>query len=174
MQKIVVNADFFTETHRLSGRVEMGAAGFMGLLNDTNSSLIESQNTYVSRLQEPTRIVAHSEAASLLKSNLTLVILPRREDIGPAGATPTGTGYTRVISTPVLVTTPTFEIRGFVETLGKPDHAVLLVGGPNKFLPLYKATVVATLYPDPPYSGEVVLVNRALVQALAPIARGKD
>jgi len=174
MQKIVVNADFFTETHRISGRVELGAAGFMGLLNDTNSSLIEAQNTYVSRLQEPTRIVAHGETVSLIKSNLTLVILPRREDIGPAGAAQAGTGYTRVIASPVLVTTPTFEVRGFVETLGKPDHAALLVGGSNKFLPLYKAMVVATLYPDPPYAGEVVLVNRAVVQALTQIARGKD
>jgi len=174
MQRIVVNADFFTETHRLSGRVEVGAAGLLGLLNDAASSLIEVQNTYVSRLQEPTKIVAHSETALLNKSNLTLVILVRREDIGPSGAAPTGAGYTRLVSTPVLLTTPTFEVRGYVETLGKPDSAALLVAGPNKFMPLYKTAVVATLYPDTPYSAEAVLINRTQVQALAQMARGKD
>jgi len=174
MQRIVINADFFTETHRLSGRVEVGAAGLIGLLNDSTSSLIEVQNTYVSRLQEPTKIVANAEVATLSKANLTLVILSRREDIGPLGAAPAGTGYTRLVSSPVLVTTPTFEVRGYVETLGKPDPVALLVAGPNKVMLLYKATVVATLYVDIPYSGEAVLINRTQVQALAQMARGKD
>lgn len=174
MQKIVVNADFFTETHRISGRVEVGATGLIGLMNDTQSALLEMQNAYVSRLQEPTKIVAHSDVATLSKANLTLIILARREDVGPSGATQTGTGYTRLVTSPVLITTPTFEVRGAVETLGKPDPAALLVAGPNKFMPLYKTQVVATLYPDTPYSGEAVLLNRIHVQALAPMARGKD
>lgn len=171
MQRIVVNADFFTETHRISGRLEVGAAGLIGLLNDTNSALIEVQNAYVSRLLEPTKIVANSAVATLSKLNLTLVILARREDVGPSGSAQTGTGYTRLVSSPVLVTTPTFEVRGTVETLGKPDPATLLVAGPNKFMPLYRTMVIATLYPDPPYSGEAVLLNRTHVQALAPMVR---
>lgn len=171
MQRIVVNADFFTETHRISGRVEVGAAGLIGLLNDTNSSLVEAQNAYVSRLQEPTKIVAHSQTATLNKSNLTLVILARREDISPTGSAQTGTGYTRLVSSSVLVTTPTFEVRGTVETLGKPDPAALIIAGPNKFMPLYRTMVIATLYPDIPYSGEAVLLNRAQVQAFAPLIR---
>lgn len=174
MQRIVINADFFTETHRLSGRVEVGAAGLLGLLNDMASSLVDVQNAYVSRLQEPTKIIAHGDTATLSKPNLTLVILVRREDVGPSGSALIGTGYTRLVTSPVLITTPTFEVRGLVETLGRPDPMALLMAGPNKFMPLYKTTVLATLYPDLPYSGEAILLNRTHVQAFAQMARGKD
>ncbi len=168
---ITINVDCFFDTHRISGRTTMGGNGMLGLLNDNNTSLIEMENAYVSRLQSPTKIEAHFDRLSLNKANLTLVILNRREDLGPVGLA--RGGYSQVVAVPVLMTTAAFEMRGTVEVLGKLDAGALLTTGAATFMPMYKATLTVLSYPEPPFTGEALALNRARVEALAAIPKGK-
>lgn len=166
-----INADFYSETHRISCRLVVGPTGLIGMLNDNNTSLVEVENAYFSRLQQPAKILSHFDKASLYKANLMFVLLNRREDLGPVGLA--RAGYSQYLLVSVMVTTPTFEIQGQVEVPGKFDAGALLVGGTGRFTPVYKASAVSTVYPDTAFTGEVIVLNRTLVEALAPIPKGK-
>ncbi len=169
--RLAVNVDFLTDTHRISCRVPVGSPGLITALNDVMHSLIEAEDVYFSRLQQPAKIVAHFESASLNKASVAAVIVNRREDLGPQSIA--RGGYTRVESLAVTVTTAQFEITGAVEVLKQYDAAELLFGGSARFLPVYKACAVPTQFPESSYAGAVILVNRQMVTLLAPQPRGK-
>ena len=78
-----VIADFLSETHRISCKVEVTATGLHGLLNDNNASALEARDVYVSRIQQPAKIIANFEVITLNKATLSLAIVLRREDVGP-------------------------------------------------------------------------------------------
>jgi hypothetical protein len=168
---ITIHTDFFSTTHRISGKVLVGANGLLGLLNDVNTSLVEVENAYLSRLAEPSKIEAHFERLSVNKHNLELVILTRREDLGPVGLA--RGGYTQVASMPVMLTTAVYEIRGVIEITSKLDASALLTGGTGKYTPVYKVSIHSTLYPESPFTGEAIALNRTLVESLAPLPKGK-
>ena len=167
----VVRSDFLSQTYRVTCRVTVLPTGLMSLLNDVTASLVEVEDAYFSRLQQPAKILWHFETTYLHKSNVSMVILPRREDLGPQGLA--RGGYTRLIPIPVLLTTLAFEIRGTLEVVNKLDAAEVLVGGTGKYMVVYDARAVATQYPDTPFSGAAILVNRTQVEALAPLSKGK-
>jgi hypothetical protein len=167
----VVNADIFTEAHRISCRIAVGPSGLVGQLNDATTSLLDVEDVYFSRLQQPAKIVAQFESAHVNKAHLTLVVLARREDLGPQGLA--RGGYTRVFPVSALVTTPEYEVQGTVEVVRQFDAAELLVGGAGRFLQVYNAAAVATLYGDTSFAGGVILVNRGRVEMIAQNARGK-
>ncbi len=169
--RLSANVDFITDTHRLSGRVQVGSPGLIGVLNDPLHSLIEAEDVYLSRLQQAAKILAHFETASLNKASIALVVLVRREDLGPQGIA--RGGYTRVEAVAVTVTTAQFEITGRVEVLTKFEAADLLVGGSARFLPVYAASAVPTQFPETAYTGGVILINRQMVTLIARQPRGK-
>src|SRR5688572_6235972 len=117
--RLAVNVDCLTGTHRLSCRVPVGSTGLITALNDPMHSLLEAEDVYFSRLQQPAKIVAHHEAASLNKNTIALVVVKRREDLGPQGIA--RGGYTRVGAVPVTLTTAQFEVTGIVEMLKQFD-----------------------------------------------------
>ena len=166
-----VNLDMLNQSYRISCRLNVGATGLIGLLNDVNTTLVDLEDAYYSRLQEPARIVAHLPNAHMSKTNIGLVVLTRREDLGPQGLT--RGGYTRLLPVPVLSTTATFEIQGSVEVVTKFDASELLRGGTGRFINVYGANAIAASSPEAVFSGEVILVNRAHVELVAPMVRGK-
>lgn len=169
---LLINVDFFTETHRISGRTTVSANGMLGLLNDNTTSLVEVENAYLSRLQNPAKIEAHFDRVWLNKTNFTLVILNRREDLGPVGLT--RGGYSQVLAIPVLMTTAAFEIRCTLEVVHKLDASALLTGGTAKYMTAYKASLTVLAYPETPFNGEAIAINRGLIEALAPLPKGKS
>jgi len=166
MTHTIVQADIFTAAHRISCRIPVGPTGLLTTLNDTTLSVVDAANAYMSRLEEPAKIVNHFDFISLPKANIAFVILGRREDVGPQGVA--RGGYTHVLSRPVIITLPPFELNGAIETPGKLDASALLVGGTGRFMPLYQATATAIPHQEQHYSGPVMLVNRTLVASLAP------
>jgi hypothetical protein len=166
-----VNVDVLTQAHRISCRVPVGTTGLIGLLNDATTSLLEVEDAYYSRLQQPAKIVAHFETAHIAKGHLALVVLARREDLGSHGLA--RSAYARQVPVPVLLTTPHFEVQGTVDVAHKFDAAELLIGGTGRFVLVNAASAVATLFPDTTFSGGAILVNRTQVELLTPIPRGK-
>ena len=170
--RLAVNIDCLTDTHRLSCRVLVGSPGLITALNDPMHSLLEAEDVYFSRLQQPAKIVAHHEAASLNKSTIALVVVKRREDLGPQGIA--RGGYTRVGAVPVTVTTPQFEITGTLEVLKQFDAVELLLGGSARFLPIYEACAVPSQFPETSYTGGAILVSRSMVTLISHQPRGKS
>jgi hypothetical protein len=169
--RLAVNVDLLTDTHRLSCRVPVGSTGLITALNDPVHSMLEAEDVYYSRLQQPAKIISRFETASLNKNSLSLVVVTRREDLGPQGIA--RGGYTRVESVPVTVATDQFEVTGAVEILKQFDATELLFGGSARYLPLYSATAVPTQFPETSYAGAVILVNRHRVTLVAPLPRAK-
>jgi hypothetical protein len=166
-----VNVDLLTPGFRVSCRVNVGPTGLFGLLNDENKSLVDLEDAYYSRLTQPAKIVSHLDSAHVAKGNLALVVLSRRDDLGPQGLA--RGGYSRLLPVPVLVTTATFEIQGSIDVVTKFDPAVLLMGGTSRYLNIYDASALMTASPEIVFSGAVILVNRMAVSMVAPIAKGK-
>jgi hypothetical protein len=167
----VINLDLLTQSYRISCRLNVGATGLIGLLNDVNTSLIDMEEAYYSRLQQPAKIVAHLPTAHMNKTNVALVVLTRREDLGPQGLT--RGGFSRLLPVPVLITTPSFEIQGSVEVVSKFDPSELLMGGTGRFVNVYSANAMAATNPETVFSGAVILVNRAEIELIAPMVRAK-
>jgi hypothetical protein len=166
-----VNLDMLTQSYRISCRLNVGSMGLIGLLNDVNTSLVDLEDAYYSRLQQPAKIVAHLPTAHMNKTNIALVVLTRREDLGPQGLT--RGGFTRLLPVPVLITTPSYEIQGSVEVVTKFDPSELLMGGTGKFINVYGANAIPAAFPETVFSGAVILVNRGDVELVAPMVRGK-
>jgi hypothetical protein len=158
-----ISGDFFTGPYRMTGRMSVGASGAVGVLNDSTRSAVICDDVYISYVISPGNILAHYTNARVTKSGLEVLLVTKREDIGPVGYA--RTGYQRLINYPVLVTTDAFEVRGMVELPGKYDPDVLLFEGAARFFPLYNVTINAHIKPEAKFTGEAVLINRARVSA---------
>jgi hypothetical protein len=166
-----VHVDLLTQGFRVSCRINVGPMGLIGLFNDVNMSLVDLEDAYYSRLSQPAKIVSHVDTACVAKNNLVLVVLRRREDLGPQGLA--RGGYSRLLPVPVLVTTATFEVQGAIDVVAKLDPAELLMGGTGRYLNVYNASALMAASPETVFSGAVILVNRAAVEMVASIAKGK-
>jgi hypothetical protein len=166
-----LNLDILTRSIRISCRLTVGANGLIGLLNDAKTSLLNLEDAYYSRLQQPAKIVAHLPTAHMIKAHVALLVLTRREDLGPQGLT--REGGTRLLPVPVFITTPNYEIQGSVEVASKLDPAELLMASGRPFLNVYGANAVPASSPEAVFSGAVILVNRAEIEMLAPVVRAK-
>jgi hypothetical protein len=167
----LLNLDILTRSYRVSCRLNVGPTGLVGLLNDPNTSLLDIEDAYYSRLPLSAKIVAHLATAHMLKTNVDLLVLTRPEDLGPQGIA--RGGYKRLLPVPVLITTPNYEIQGSVEVVTKFDPAELLLGGNARFVVVYGANAMQASNPETVFSGAVILVNRSKVELLAPVVRAK-
>lgn len=170
----LINVEFFTDTHRLTGQVDVGGPGLVGLLNDTLTSIFTARNVYVSRILEPAKIIGHFEEASLVKANISLGLLARREDLGPQGFFRPGSG--KILSASVLVTTLQYEVQATVEYVSRIDPDALLVGGQtgaSRFTAMYNVTVAPVPYPAvSPFTANAMFINRNHITGLF-VSKGK-
>jgi hypothetical protein len=63
----------------------------------------------------------------------------------------------------VFITVPEFEVRGFLQIVGKFDLHALLATGTDRFMPLVDGTTFASLRPDVQFDGGMILVNKDAV-----------
>jgi len=160
----IISGDFFTSAYRVTGSINVGHAGLARLLNDTTTSLVEIQDAYVSRADQPGKILTRFLVGRIAKARLELALVNRREDVGPLGVA-RSTSVTSV-EYPVLAATSSFEVRGTLEQPGRLDVAALLFEGSGKFFLLHRATIIALPAPDVQFTAPAVLVNRARVELL--------
>lgn len=157
-----LSADFFTTTHRISGRISTRHK-LADALNDRTTSFLELRDAYVSRISHPGEISSTYSMSSLVKDNIMFVVIPREEGI--ITERPTYALFGKQ-SYDVFLTTPSFEIRGTLEAIGKLDLKALLASGTEQFMTLTKASAVVALFPNITFSGEAILVNKAWIQLL--------
>ncbi len=158
-----VTGDFFTGAYRMTGRMNVGAAGAIGILNDITRSGAVCEDVYISYVVTPASILAHYNNVRIAKNGLEALLFTKREDMGPPGVA--RAGYSKIAHYKVMITTDAFEVYGIIEMTGKYDPDTMLHEGAARFFPVYNVTINACVKPDAKYSGEALLVNRSKVSA---------
>ena len=158
-------ADFLTPSYRVVGRIMVPNSGMTGLMNDSTNSFLEVLEAKLARLHMPTKLVGEYNMIDLVKPNVFVVCLTRREDVGPQGLA--RGGYKTLTQYPVRVTTPVYELEGMLEWAGRFDFATIMVEGTRDFVPLYDATLKSIFIPALRIESPVVLFNRRHVDLLA-------
>lgn len=159
-----IQADVFTASYRLSGKLGVGTTGIMGMFGESDISVVDLQDIYVSRIIEPGAILAHFGQAVLPKTAVQLIIALNRADLGPEKIVRGGLGG--IVPYDAFIGTPDFEVRGTVEQAGKFDPKVLLAGATG-LQPVFEANVTSTRKSDVKYAGVAVLVNRKSIDFMA-------
>jgi hypothetical protein len=156
-----VAVDFFTQSYRISGTVDVRRIPLADQLNDRTTSYLMLEDTYVSPIDRPGDITASYAQAALRKENITMAVLTNKED-GLAKKQSYGSYFGTSLKN-VFITVPQFEVRGFLQVVGKFDLHALLATGTDRYMPILDGTTFASLWPDIQFDGGVILVNKDAV-----------
>jgi hypothetical protein len=156
-----VAADFFTHSYRISGSVDVRRLTLADQLNDRTTSYLMLEDAYVSPIDRPGDITASYEMATLRKENVTMAVLTYRDD-GLSKKHSYGSYFGMSLKN-VFLTVPQFEVRGFLQIVGKFDLHALLATGTDRFMPLLDGTTFSTLKPEIQFDGGMILVNKDAV-----------
>jgi len=156
----LIHMDMFTDAYRVTGRVMVGAGGIHAELANPNSSFLELQDAYISRIHQPGEIVAHYKVAAFSKGNINFIVLQDRREGIPVGTQHGRSIYTRGRPMNVFLTVPSFEISGEIMHDGKIAPREILVQSVGRYQLIFSAKALASLYPDISYSGDLILVQK--------------
>lgn len=160
-----INSDIFTSGYRVVGKIAVTSHGAMGMMNDPTHSALDVNDARMARLLMPTKLVDHFEVVRMMKKQIHVMSLSRREDLGPQAIV--RSGYMNVVEYNIRVTTQMFEIEGVMELPGRFDFAALVNDGSREFIPVFKATLTGILIPNLRIEGAGMLVNRRMVDIMA-------
>ncbi|WP_143597564.1 hypothetical protein [Thermoflexus hugenholtzii] len=155
-----ITVDFLTPTHRISAQMTLRGRVLADVLNDVRTSFLPLEAVFLSRLEEPARILKSFGAAILSKNHITMAIVNVGVELAVKAISPTY-GTRKVYG--VFVTIPGFEIEGTMEFHGRPDLHALLVTNVERFLPILNAQAVMTGRPESRFSGELIFINRDFI-----------
>ena len=155
--------DFFTRYHRISGSVDVRSRKLADQPLDRTTSFLELQDAYVSCVEHPADIVASHATAILRKESILAAVVAREEDGLPR--TYSYGSYLSTHSQSVFLIVPAFEIRGYLRLWAKRDLRSVLTSG-DVFVPVLDGHMRYTQRRDVEFTGGVILVNRASIEAL--------
>jgi hypothetical protein len=112
-------------------------------------------------IDRPGDITASYSIAALRKDNVTMAILASKED-GLSKKHSFGSYFGTSLRN-VFITVPQFEVRGFLQVVGKFELHALLATGTDRFMPLVDGTTFASLKPEIQFDGGMILVNKDTV-----------
>lgn len=159
----IINLDLFTDTHRVSGRTQIGTSGLLSELNNPNTDFMDLEDAYISRIHEPGKIVDSYSEVSFRKGNINFVILQDRRDGAILGGSHGQSIFSRGRPVQIFLTIPSFEIYGTVMHEGKTAPSTILVHTLGHFQPVFDARACTALFPDVTYSGDLILVQKERV-----------
>ncbi len=155
--------DFFTQSYRISGRVDVSTRKLADQLEDRTSSFLRLQDAYISNIEHPADIVASHTTSVLRKEKIIAAVVSREED-GLSRKYTYGSYLGSHVQRAYLIV-PAFEIQGYLRLSGKRDLRAMLAGG-DRFLPILDGNMKFSVRPDITFTGEVILVNRVHIEAL--------
>jgi hypothetical protein len=165
-----VTADFFVHSYRVSGAVDVRRQPLADQLNDRTISYLMLEDAYVSPIDRPGDITASYETAALRKENVTMVVLADKED-GLSKKQSYGSYFgTSLLN--VFITVPQFEIRGFLQVVGKFDLHALLATGTDHFIPVLEGTTFASFKTEFQFDGGMILVNKDTIGVMCVEEKG--
>lgn len=156
----LINLDLFTDAYRVTGRAYVGAGGIHAELGNPNTSFLEIQDAYISRIHQPGEIVVNYKVAAFRKDNINFIVLQDRREGIPVGTQHGRSVFTRGRVIPAFLTVPSFEIQGEIFHEGTLAPREILVQSIGRFQLIFAAKASASLYPDISYSGDLILVHK--------------
>jgi len=157
-----VTADFFTSSYRFSASIIVYKRRLIDVLSDRMTDYLDLVDIYVSRINNPGSIVATYQKGSLVKNEITFILLSDEIE---------GKSKERFYSTrdniPIFISVPSFEIHGQLQW-GAHDLDIkkILSLETQNFLPIIEATASNSLLPEVAFQGPMALVNKTKVQVL--------
>jgi hypothetical protein len=156
-------ADFFTHSYRVSGRVDTRSRKLADQLEDRTTSFLELEDAYVSSLEHPADIIA-SHTLSILRKERIVAVLVAREEDGLSSRYSYGSYRGGHLQEAVLII-PAFEVQGHLWLSGQRDLRRVVTEG-DQFVPMLDARMTLSGSPGIEFTGELILVNRAQVEAM--------
>lgn len=153
-----LTADFFLHSYRISGRVDIRKRPLFDILNDRMTGFIELEDAYVSPLDRPGEIIATYTSSHLTKANVTLVLVPHRDD-ALSRKQSYGSYYGTYLQQ-IFLTVPSFEVVGYLRLSARVNLRRLLSVETEEFIPILDGRVRASIRPDVVFTGGGVLVNK--------------
>jgi hypothetical protein len=160
-----VMTDIYTSSYRVVGKVNVTNTGVIGMMNDPTHSAMEVHDARLARIHMPTKLVDHFELVRLVKRQIYVACVSRREDLGPAALV--RGGYGSVAEFPVRIATQIYEVEGKLEVPGRFDFQVLMFEGARDFLPMFDATMKGILIPNLKVESPGLLFNRVHSDVMA-------
>lgn len=155
-----INLDLFTDSYRVTGSTTVGVGGIHAELANPNSSFLEIQDAYISRINQPGEIVTSYNMAAFRKDNINFIVLQDRRVGIPVGTQHGRSIFTRGRPVPAFFTVPSFEIEGEIIQEGKVTPLNILVKAVGNYLLVFAAKASASLYPEIAYSGDLIMVSK--------------
>jgi len=149
--------DLFVHNYRVSAQVDTRHRTMNDLLNDRLTSYLELFDSYVSRVDQPGRIVAHYPQAMLRKDGISFVIVPEDQSRPSGQRAYSYIGRSRY---EIFLALPFFEVKGEMFMAGKLDLHHFLVKEIEQFFPIGMGTASLTLSSDITFEGEAFLMNK--------------
>lgn len=157
----VAAIDFLTRTHRISGRVNIRTRPVGEVLNDA-SAFVSLEAAYATPLNRAAEVGASFLETALRKTAICVVVQAERDE--PLARV--GTSVLGRTLQPVSLSIGGFDVQGKMWMGSQPDPMGLIVGGLDRFLAIFDGTVRLALLPDVLFQGELLLVNRDLIDFL--------
>ncbi len=161
----LISVDILTPSYRIVGQVAVNNTGLIGLLNTSTTSFLEVTEATTARIHMPSKAVGQHKLVRLVKDQIFVVSVPRREYLGPI-ALQRG-GFTTINEYPVMLTTAIYEAEGTLEWAGRFDFAAVMVEGTRDFVPLLNARVRTIILPNFFLEAPALLFNRKQICTLA-------
>lgn len=158
-----LNADIFADSHRLSTQMALRGRVLADVLNDSNTSYLELDIAYVSRIDHPGEILADYALSIVRKDRLSFVVIASGLEMA-VKQNQAMYMYRRLW--PVFVTAPYFEITGQIEAPQNIDLRALMAIGVERFIPVYNATATLSINQSIQFSGELILINKTSIEVL--------
>jgi hypothetical protein len=166
-----LTVDFLTHSYRVVGKVLVPNPGLLAQINNDTPPYVDVQEAQLARLYMPNKLVEKFELIRLVKNQITVVCLLRRDDIrlrsDPSHPSLQWSEYA------FRATTSVYEVSGTLPWLGHFDLGELLETPGQDFFPLFNARIQASLIPSVMIDCPAAIINRRqvdLVTLAQPIA----
>jgi hypothetical protein len=157
-----LTADFFTHSHRISGRVDVHQHKLADQLNNQSTQFLQLEDAYISNVERPADIIANHADAFLWKEKIVAILIARQEDALPRERS-YGSYFGTFLSR-VFVTLPAFEVRGHLRLSSKLDMRLVLTTGTDDFLLVQNGEMRSATCPDIAFSSEAILIHKPCVE----------
>jgi hypothetical protein len=154
-----LTAEFITEHHRISGRVDLSQFTLADQLNSRLSPFLRLDEAYLSTIERPAEIGASYRNVSLRKSSILAALVTNVEDALPRDRSYRPNVATMQVRT--FLTVPGFEIHGHLQLAAGIDPQVVVTTGTFDFITLQSGEMRSAACAGIVYTSSAMLVNKA-------------
>lgn len=158
-----LTADIFADSHRISTQMSLRGRVLIDILNDPNTSYLDLDIAYVSRIDHPGEILADYSLSIVRKDRLTFIVVATMGEMALKQNPALKVGMQLW---PVFVTVPGFEITGQIAAPSNLDLRTLMAIGGERFMPVFDAKATLSMNQSVEFGGELVLINKSAIEVL--------